>query len=489
MRLRLLLILSVCLPTVALADVRLPHIISDHMVLQAGQTIPVWGWADPGERVTVHFEKQTKRVRTDATGHWRVDLAPLTVAPGDDQVPKQMTVKGAKNTLNVNDILIGEVWLASGQSNMEKPLGEQRGQKPTLNADAEIAAATWPGLRLFKVAHARADTPAEDVAGSWVVCDPSTIDKIKFSAVGYFFGRKLLTTLKTPVGMIDSTWGGTRIELWTPRSGFAAVPTLKNFADAPVGAKVEGTALSTLYNGQIKPLVPFAIKGVIWYQGESNTIDVNDGDRYLDKMTALITGWRKEWQRDFPIYYVQVAPFLYHLKYPGTIVSSESGARLWEAQTAALKLPQTGIVVTTDLADDLLDIHPRNKKAVGERLANWALAKDYAQTGITVSGPIFRTMAVAAGVANLSFDYADGLVARDGKPLNWFTIAGADDQFYPAKAIIEGDHILVNSPQVPEPVAVRFGWDEAAQPNLINGAGLPAVPFRTDNPLIAKASQ
>ncbi len=184
---------------------------------------------------------------------------------------------------------------------------------------------------------------------------------------------------------------------------------------------------------------------------------------------------------------MQVAPFLYHLKYPGTIVSPELGARLWEAQTAALKLPQTGMVVTTDLADDLLDIHPRDKKTVGERLAGWALAKDYGQSGIVVSGPIFKTMTITSGVASLSFDYADGLAARDGKALNWLTIAGADGQFYPAKAVIESDHILVSSPQVPEPVAVHFGWDEAAQPNLINGAGLPAVPFRTDNPLASRS--
>jgi sialate O-acetylesterase len=233
----------------------------------------------------------------------------------------------------------------------------------------------------------------------------------------------------------------------------------------------------------IAPLAPFAIKGALWYQGESNLIDYGDGAIYADKMGALVQGWRALFNQDMAFYYVQIAPHLYHVVRPAQTVSPEAEPLLWEAQTASLRIPHTGMVVTTDLVDDLADIHPRNKKEVGERLARLALSKDYGRSGIVASGPMLRAMEVAGARAILSFDHVGaGLVSADGKPLNWFTIAGADGKFHPAIATIEQDRVIVSSAWVNAPKVVRFAWDEAARPNFKNKDGLPAVPFRTDNP-------
>lgn len=459
---------------------KLPSVISDHMVLQAGQPAPIWGWAKAGEVVTIRFAGQTQRATAAANGRWQVVLNPLTVS----KQPAELTVS-ASQTIVVSDVLVGEVWLGSGQSNMDKPLGEKSGQLPTFNAAEEIAKADFPEIRLFKVGRARAATPAEDVVGKWVRTTPASIDAVKFSAAAYFFGRKIHQELGVPVGMLDSSFGGTRIEPWTPRAAFEGQPALVRFAEEvrTSPAKPPEMQLATLYNGMVAPLAPYAMKGVIWYQGESNIIEYTDGIIYADKMTALVEGWRKDFKQNFSFYYVQVAPHLYHVARPATNVSPEEAPRLWEAQTASMRLPKTGMIVTTDLVDDLMDIHPRNKKDVGERLARWALAKDYGKSDVVVSGPIFRSMRVAGGKARLSFDYlGGGLVAKDDKPLTWFVVAGRDGRFYPANAVIEGDEVVVSHPLVAEPAVVRFGWDEAAQPNFFNKGGLPASPFRTDNP-------
>ncbi len=463
------------------AELQLPRIFGDHMVLQADQPVPVWGWADPGESVAVTFSGQNKRTTAGTDGRWLVRLDALPVSAQ----PAELTV-AAHETKVFTDVLVGEVWLCSGQSNMEKPLGEQRGQKPVFNAEEEIRAADFPLIRLFKVAKTKASLPARDLQGTWTPCSPETIDRIKFSAAGYFFGRKIHRELNVPVGLIDSTWGGTRIEVWTPPAGFAALPSLADFSDAlkTPGQKAEGSEPASLYHAMIHPLVPFALRGVLWYQGETNIMDVDDGGpRYADKMKALIQGWRAVWQQEFSFYYVQVAPHLYHVVRPAQVVSPEAAPRLWEAQTASQRLPRTGMIVTTDLVDDLADIHPRNKKDVGERLARWALTKDYGRTDIEVSGPVFQRMETSGARAILHFEHlGGGLVASDGKALTWFNVAGADGKFYPGVAVIEGDTVVVSSKHVAVPMVVRFAWDEAARPNLANKAGLPAVPFRTNNP-------
>jgi sialate O-acetylesterase len=450
------------------------------MVLQAGQPVPVWGWASPGEEITVRFGGQEKHATAAAgDGHWEVPLDPLAVSSR----PAELTVSGTE-TVTIKDVLVGEVWLCSGQSNMEKPMGDQRGQKPTFDYQEELSAANFPEIRLLKVPRSRAAAPVRDFTAAWVPCTPVSLDQTKFSAAGYFFARKLYQELKEPIGVIDSSYGGARIELWIPPEGFASVPSLAEFAKASLTppAKVDGAELSTCYRGQIYPLIPFALRGVIWYQGESN-IGFYDAPLYADKMTALVTSWRTAFRHDLAFYYVQVAPLLYHVIRSATVVSPEAEPKLWEQQTASLQLPHTGMIVTTDLVDDLTDIHPRDKKDVGERLANWALAGDYGRKDIEGSGPMFHGMEVQGEKAILHFDHVGGgLVSKDKKPLTWFDLAGADGVFYPGTAVIDGDTVVVTSPKVTAPTAVHFAWDEAACANLFNKAGLPAVPFRTDGP-------
>ena len=491
-----LCIFGACLALPVSAAIKLPHIFGDHMVLQSGVKASIWGTADAGEQVTVLFAGQKKTTAADAAGRWSVKLDPL--APSNEA--RDLTVTGKTDEVRLVDVLVGEVWLCSGQSNMEKPIGEKRGQKPVFNAEEEIRTADFPQIRLLKIKKTRADSPTDDVelGAPWSVCSPDTIDAIKFSAAGYFFGRKLHRELNVPVGLIDSSWGGTRIELWTPPEGFDDEPSLAVFAVASrqPGAKVDRTQPSSIYNAMIHPLAPYAIRGVIWYQGESNLIDYGttggstgaSDAAYTDKMVALVQGWRHVWQSDLAFYYVQIAPHFYHVARSSQVISAEAEPLIWEAQTAAMaRLPHTGMVVTTDLVDDLFDIHPRNKLDVGERLARWALAHDYARNDVVYSGPVYQSMEVKSNLAYLTFEHVHGgLIANDNKPLRWFIIAGEDGVFYPAEAVAEGGRVIVSSPKVSEPKAVRFAWDEAAQPNLINRAGLPAVPFRTDAPITQK---
>ena len=303
--------------------------------------------------------------------------------------------------------------------------------------------------------------------------------------MGYYFGRKLYRELKVPIGLIEASAGGTHIEAWTPASGFANDPGLSKYATAALTPKVkfDGTSIRTLYNGMIHPMVPFAIRGVIWYQGESNLLK-GDGAIYANKMTALINGWRAAWGRDLPFYFVQLPPLRYSArKNPPHTPWDE--AIFWEAQAAALRLPNTGMAATIDVGD-LGNMHPPRKKEVGERLALWALAKDYGRKDIEPSGPMYLegSIRTEGSKAVLSFTHVGkGLVAHGGLPLSCFSAAGADGKFHPATATIAGDTVIVTSPEVPEPTAVRFAWDEAATPNFFNRDGLPAVPFRTDNPL------
>jgi sialate O-acetylesterase len=466
----------------AAADVTLPRVIGDNMVLQREQAVPVWGWAAPGEKVIVEFAGQQKSAKTGKSGRWEVRLGALKTSP----VPAEMIIAGS-NRVVLTNILVGEVWLCSGQSNMEKPVGEQPKQKPTVNYQEELAAGdNYPQIRFFKAERTMAATPAQDVPGKWNVCSSNSLEAVKFSAVGYFFGREIQRELNVPVGLVESSWGGTRIEPWTPPVGFQAVPRLADLAKPVTTGTNKLTRPMVLYNGMIAPLAGFALRGALWYQGESNCMDAHDGLLYADKMKALIKGWRKVWgQGKFPFYYVQLAPFNYFTERDKPRVpNAESLPEIWEAQTVALGTPNTGMAVITDLVGDLKDIHPTRKKEVGQRLALMALARDYGRKNIVCSGPMFQRMKVRDGKAVLAFSHTDGgLVSRDGGPLTWFTVAGAGGKFVPADAVIAGDKVVVSSAAVPEPKAVRLGWNELAQPNLFNGAGLPAGPFRTDGPL------
>lgn len=446
----------------AYAAVRLPAIISDHMVLQRASNVPVWGWANPGESVSVTIANKTLATHADAAGRWRIDLD-LSNAP---RAPATLIVSGDSDTITVSDVLVGEVWLASGQSNMARSLEQ------TTDASRAIAAADHADIRLFKVERRKFTRPQYDVKGQWSVCTPVSIRDTKFSAVAYYFGRKIEEAMETPVGLIDSTWGGTQIQPWIPAQQ----------ADDSVGTESKTYAPATIYNGMVAGLAPYKMRGVIWYQGESNIVAGQEGPEYTAMMEALVASWRSTWQAPFPFYFAQVAPHLYHVVRAKSVRDPQAAPRMWEAQAQALRIPGTGMVVTTDLVDNPRDIHPRDKRSVGLRLANLALHYTYRKAGIVPYGPVFRTMSVEGDKAVLSFDFADGLASRDGKPLSWFEVAGSDGNFHAASAVIERGRVVVGSADVDHPTTVRFAWDESAQANLVNRAGLPALPFRSDHP-------
>ena len=451
----------------ARADVKLPAIFGNHMVLQREQKVPVWGWADEDELVIVQFHDQVVQTRAKG-GKWRVDLAPMKASA----TGKDFLVLG-KNRVELKDVVVGEVWFCSGQSNMEWSIAASK------NAKDEIAAANNPRIRHFKVPHVTADKPQTEVKtqGGWQLTTPEVAGN--FTAVGYFFAREIQKDLDVPIGLIGCNWGGTRIEPWTPPVGFQQVPALKsistnltNFPQKAANGSINHQTALAIYNAMVHPIVPYGMRGALWYQGESNN---GEGMLYYEKMKALIGGWRTIWnQGSFPFYYVQLAPYFYgtnrveHL--PG----------IWEAQTATLSVPNTGMAVTTDIST-VRDIHPPNKQEVGHRLALWALAKTYGKPVKSYASPVFGSLQIDGAKARISFKNAEGgLKSLDGKPLTWFTIAGADKKFVPAQAEISGGTVTVSSPEVKKPVAVRFGWDQIAEPNLANAAGLPASPFRTD---------
>ncbi len=494
------------------AAIRLPAVLGDHMVVQREMPLRVWGWALPGETVTVGFAGSERSGRAAADGTWKVELPPVPAGGS----PLEMRIRGTKSPeVEIRDILAGEVWLCSGQSNMEWWLAS------TFSPVPDILRADQPLIRLFLVPKKTSAAPASDVEAAWARCTPESART--FSAVAYYYGLELQKNLGVPVGLIASAWGGTDIEPWTPPAGFAAVPeTRPNLAAVEKRAEEYQRALAgtlpaweawvraaraaaasgkvipakpkepanpfdwpqmptTLYNAMIHPLVPFGIRGAIWYQGENNR---NDTLAYEAKMEALIRGWREVWgQGDFPFYYVQLAPYYYpyNREEPGGDVPDFLRLPLiWEAQSNILRLPHTGMAVITDITD-LMDIHPRNKKEVGYRLALWARAHIYGEKDLVFSGPLYRAMTVDGARIRIAFDYVGGgLIANDGQPLRWFEIAGEDHIFYKAAASIEGGEVVVSSPRVPSPQAVRFGWHELAVPNLANREGLPASPFRTD---------
>jgi len=430
------LVLLALLAPAARADVRLPAWFTDGMVLQRDAPIRVGGWADPGEGVTVTLgdDRQTAAAKPDGT--WEVTL-PARKAGG----PHVLAVEG-KNRLRLADVLIGEVWVCSGQSNMAWAVVVSK------DHDREIAAADFPRIRLCTIREKRSDSPLTDTAAEWKACSPKTVSY--FSAVAYFFGRKLHQNLDVPVGLVVAAVNGTRIEPWTPGDG------------------------GDLYNGMVHPLTRLPIRGVIWYQGEGN---VGDGAIYAERMRALVAGWRKAWgQGDFPFYYVQLTP----LNWGGKPVTQH--AELWEAQSAAVKLiPKSGMVVTNDIGGHVGDAHPRNKQEVGRRLALLALGDVYGHWTQRYVGPRYETMRVEGGKIRVTFaDTAGGLATRDGKPPTWFTVAGEDGQFVAAKAAIDGDSVVVWADGIEKPVAVRFAWHQAATPNLVNKAGFPVPAFRTD---------
>lgn len=493
-----------------LADVSLPSVLSSHMVLQRDIPVPVWGWAGAGEQVAVSFAGQTKTTSADGDGRWMVKLDALPV----NAQPQAMMIKGG-NEIKLDDILVGEVWIGSGQSNMQWSV------ESSLNPQQEIAEANYPNIRLFNVPLVSSPVKNDNVNASWAACSPQSAPK--FSAVLYFMGRHLHKELNVPVGLIASSWGGSRIEPWTPVEGFEQVPSQRDnvrtirmntpgypehdnamqgylgqvqawavagkdlvkarkplppLPDRPGPLAHGHQQLVGTYNAMIHPLVPFAIRGAVWYQGESNN---GEGMLYLDRMKALIGGWRAVWkQGEFPFYHVQLAPYNYSRKGPEVDRATTALAEIWEAQAESVKqIPHTGMAVITDIGN-VADIHPKNKQEAGRRLALIALANDYGRKDLVFSGPVFREHAADGARIRVKFDHTGGgLASRDSKPLTWFEVAGADGKFVAADAAIDGNDVLVSAAGVAEPKAVRFAWSQIAEPNLMNKEGLPAGAFRT----------
>ncbi|HUA14641.1 MAG TPA: sialate O-acetylesterase [Verrucomicrobiae bacterium] len=475
----------------ARADVKLPSLLADHMVVQRGLPVHVWGTAAPNESVSVAFRGQTKTATADSLGNWS-----LYLSPGEAGGPFQMVVAG-KNTIQLDDILVGDVWVASGQSNMEFPM------TGLLNAPSEIAAAQYPKIRIFRVEHRPSDYPGSDVdAKTWASCTPESAGDS--SAVAYYFARDLYQRLNVPIGLVESFWGGTTAESWTSLRSLGADASLMpvfaeraemtderettilqlkqedlDFEKAVAQARAEGKpapgrawhpdfeawAPAALYNGMIAPLTRFAIRGVIWYQGEANS-----GERaplYAHLFQTLIADWRRSWDEgDFPFLFVQIANW-----------NTEPDGR-WpevrDAQRKALALRNTGMAVTIDIGDPV-DIHPKDKLDVGLRLARAARAIAYGEK-LEWSGPLYRQLTREDHALRVWFDHANGLMAKGATPTG-FEVAGADGKYVPADGKIEGTSVIVSSASVPDPVSVRYAWAANPTCNLYNREGLPASPF------------
>jgi len=493
------LLLFIALPVAA--DVELPALISDNMVLQGGTQVPIWGMAEPGERVSITMGERQASATADKEGWWMVKLEPL-----ESGGPFELTVAG-NNTITLHNVLVGEVWVCSGQSNMQWSVGR------AANPEGEIAEANYPNVRLFSVKRTVSYQPQQDVKGNWLECSPETVKN--FSAVGYYFGRYLHKELKTPVGLIHSSWGGTPAEAWTSRTVLEDEPEFKPILDRwdqvdanypqakekyeqelaqwkqdaenakkedkPAPRKPRGPTrpnhphrAAGLYNGMIAPLVYYGIKGIIWYQGESNA---GRAYQYRKLFPAMIQNWRRDWEQgDFPFLFVQLANFRKRQPHP----SESAWAELREAQSMALALPKTAMAVAIDIGE-ANDIHPKNKQDVGYRLGLGAHAIAYGADKI-YSGPIYESMKVDDDKIRLSFKHVGGgLIAQNGEQLKGFAIAGAERKFVWAEAKIDGNTVVVWSEQVQNPVAVRYAWADNPDCNFYNKANLPASPFRTDD--------
>jgi sialate O-acetylesterase len=480
-------------------------------VLQRDKPVPVWGKADPGSQITVSFAGQNVTAKAGPRGRWQVNLAPMPASA--EGRPLKITASG-QSAVEISDVVVGEVWLASGQSNMQWNIGACRKEDQDLAASGPV-----PLLRLFDVPRTLSHERKDTLNAKWTPATPETSKP--FSAVGYFFGRRLTEELKIPVGIIHSSWGGSRIEPWWAEEGLAGVPelaklhqdrlakspgfpqydqplrrfvgevgqwsqtaakaldageTVPAMPKSPELLRLGHAAETGTYQAMIHPLVPFALRGFIWYQGESNN---GEGMLYTAKMRALIEGWRAQFKApEGPFLYVQLAPFNYGAERAGHLPA------LWWAQQKALYIPHTGMAVTNDIGN-VRDIHPNNKSEVGRRLALWALADTYDQSGIVKSGPLFKSFKVTDQGIAVSFDHTGGgLASRDGKPLDWFEVAGSDGVYQPAQAAIsnDGKSLLLTSEKVAKPDRARFAWAQNAEPNLMNREGLPAAAFNTHWP-------
>ena len=484
----------------ARAAVTLPAILSDHAVLQQSSRVPIWGAADPGEKITVEFAGQSHTTIAGVDGKWQIALNPLKVG-----APQTLTIRG-KQTLTIQDVLVGEVWLGSGQSNMAMTVARSK------DFDTEKNHANFPLIRQFKEDSAAANQAQTVGQGRWVLCSPETVGG--FSAALYFFGRELHQILQAPVGLINSSVGGTPIESWIAPEVQRASPALRPFFAAvqkenaaiaspeaveqytrnlaeweaaqktartqkqkaarkpvnPVEVAARKGNLGGLYNGKISPLIPYALRGALWYQGEANST-LAKAPFYEPQLALLVRDWRSRWGYDFPFAWVQL---------PNFTGAGRDWPMVREAMLKNLALPQTGMAITIDVGE-ANDIHPKNKQAVGHRLALWALGTVYGQKVAATSGPLPAGHTIRGQEIILSFRHTDGGLAVGGDALTGFVVAGDDHQWKPAQARLDGNTVVVSSPLVPKPLAARYAWENFPSCNLFNGAGLPASPFRTDD--------
>jgi len=469
------------------AGVKLPNVLTSKMVFQRDQPVPIWGTSLPGESVTVAFAGQSKNALAAPDGRWQVSLDPMSAS----FEPRDLRISaGAQDTV-LQNILVGDVWLCGGQSNMEYPmrLSLKRFARPFRGenlAEKEWLSGGNSNIRLMLVQKVKS-LPDCTTTG-WQACTDSTLSV--FSACGYYFGKNLQESLKVPIGLISSNWGGTRIEPWTPDSAYEQSPVFTaETVNKPI--KIDKSEVGTLYNSMIAPLAPFALKGFIWYQGESNA-GVEDS-RYVEKTQLMLDAWRSAFKNPTaPFYYVQIAPYYYSKRKVKIKHSLELLPKFCEQQTKCLSIPNTGQVVVTDLVDDLTNIHPSYKWEVGRRLSLLALNKTYGKTDLVCSGPQFKSMKVKGKTLVLTFDnVGSGLTAGQHNThtnafeplpeteLTWFEVAAKGDTlFHAAKAIILKDKVIVSCPEVMKPAQLRFCWNETAMPNFFNKEGLPAVPFR-----------
>jgi len=447
---------------------RLPSIIGDHMVLQENSNVKIWGWAEPNKEVLIIPSWSQDTVRTKSTGDtkWLASIQ----TPAADNRTYTLTVQTQQRKIEVKDILVGQVWLCGGQSNMNYSAAQG-----ITDMQEELQKPMNPTIRLFTVTRNSSPWYQEECEGKWQVCNAKSA--LWFSAVGYFFGKTLSEALSQPVGLINASWGGSPVETWTPASSMSKEPALKGMWTKNRKSKSPyNYTIGSMYNAMIHPITNFALAGIVWYQGEANVGHTS----YADAFSLLIDSWRMRFGRDLPFYFVQIAPYKY--KHPN------SGAEIREQQArVAASKDRTGMVVVSDLVENVGDIHPRRKQEVGRRLANWALAETYGKPGSKYRHATFASIAVKGQKAIIAFNNAEGGIVSDGNPAEALEICDASMVFRPARAMIDqkDGSLIVWNDAVRKPVAVRYMFSNEGIGNLKDTAGLPVAPFRTDSPLLA----
>lgn len=436
-----------------------PSVFSDNMVLQQNSKVAIWGWAGPGETVKIVASwntKDTVKVKADNSSAWKTSIQ--TIGAGG---PYSIKILGSGNA-ELKNVMLGEVWICSGQSNMEMSVNWK-----LINGEEEASKANNSNIRIFHIQKIGAEYPQQTCNATWTICTPETMRAT--SATGYFFARELQQKLNVPVGIIVSAWGGTPAEVWIEKSRVENNPEL-NKSKITEHYDWWPSAAGTLYNSMIAPIVPYGIAGAIWYQGEANT---GNYPIYSLLMKTLIENWRADFKKDFPFYLVQIAPYNYGDKGTSQYVREQE-------EMVTRTVPNTGMVVISDLVDNIKDIHPKNKLDVGKRLANYALAETYKQNIGAYKSPAFQSMQVTKDKVRLTFSNVTTGLKSTGKTPVQFLIAGDDKNFVPATAKMDGNNIVLSSKLVKVPVAVRFCFDNTSMPDVFTTEGLPLAPFRTD---------